>query len=61
MPIIHFNERCLIKFVNSFTNYLYSLHHKLDIIVISETWLNEYNKDLYFILDYNNINITRNQ
>ena len=58
--IIHFNARSLITNFNSITNYLYSLHHKFDIIVISETWLNEYNKDLYFILDYNNIHITRN-
>ena len=60
ISIIHFNARSLIKNFNSITNYLYSLHHKFDIIVISETWLNEYNKDLYFILDYNNIHITRN-
>ena len=60
ISIIHFNARSLINNFNSITNYLYSLHHKFDIIVISETWLNEYNKDLYFILDYNNIHITRN-
>ena len=60
ISIIHFNAR-LITFFNYIpTNYLYSLHHKFDIIVISETWLNEYNKYLYFILDYNNIHITRN-
>ena len=59
ISIIHFNARSLIKLFNSITNYLYSLHHKFDIIVISETWLNEYNKDLYFIVDYNNIHITR--
>ena len=28
-------------------------------VCISETWLNTYNKDLYFIEDYNNIHITR--
>ena len=40
-------------------NYLNSLNHKFNVIVISETWLNVYNKDLYFIEDYNNIHITR--
>ena len=58
--MIYFNARSLIQNVNSITNYLYSLHHKFDIIVKSETWLNEYNKDRYFILDYNNIHTTRN-
>ena len=57
--IIHFNARSLVKNYNEITNYLNSLNHKFNVIVISETWLNVYNKDLYFIEDYNNIHITR--
>ena len=57
--LIHFNARCLVKNYNEITNYLNSLNPKFNIIVISETWLNVYNKELYFIEDYNNIHITR--
>ena len=57
--IIYFNARSLVKNDNEITNYLNSLNHKFNVIVISETWLNVYNKYLYFIDDYNNMHITR--
>ena len=37
-----------------------SIEIKFNIIVISETWLQEYNKDLYQIENYNACHITRN-
>ena len=61
--IIHFNARSLVNNYNEITNYLNSLNRKFNVspivLVISETWLNAYNKDVYFIEDYNNIHITR--
>ena len=36
-----------------------SIEIKFNIIVISETWLQEYNKDLYKIENYNACHITR--
>ena len=57
--IIHFNARSLSKNINNITNYLDCIKLKFDIIVITETWLNEFNSNIHFIKGYNALHTTR--
>ena len=57
--IIHFNARSLFKNINNITNYLDCIKLKFDIIVIAETWLNEFNSNIHFIKGYNALHTTR--
>ena len=52
LSIIHANMRSVQKNLSDFENYLKLLHHSFSVIAISETWLHEYNKELYCIDGY---------
>ena len=49
ISIMHFNARSLSKNMNDITNYLDCITLKFDIIVITETWLNKFNSNVYFM------------
>ena len=51
--IFHVNVRSFVHNFDDIIMLLDSIEIKLNIIVISETWLQEYNKDLYQIESYN--------
>ena len=44
--------RSVPKNLSDFENYLKRLHHSFSVIAISETWLHDYNKELYCIDGY---------
>ena len=53
LSIIHFNARSLIKNFDNIKHYLLSTNNVYDVIVVTETWLKAYNKDLYLLDGYN--------
>lgn len=57
--LIHFNARSLVKNMNNISDYLQCIKFKFDIIIISETWLNKFNENLYNINNYNVAHTTR--
>ena len=60
LSIFHLNARSFVHNFDDIIMLLDSIEIKFNIIVISETWLQEYNKDLYQIENYNACHITRN-
>ena len=60
LSIFHLNARSFVHNFDEIIMLLDSIEIKFNIIVISETWLQEYNKDLYQIENYNACHITRN-
>ena len=52
LSIIHANMRSVQKNLSDFENYFKLLHHSFSVIAISETWLHDYNKELYCIDGY---------
>ena len=60
LSIFHLNARSFVHNFDDIIMLLDSIEIKFNIIVISETWLQEYNKYLYQIENYNACHITRN-
>ena len=60
LSIFHLNARSFVHNFDEIIMLLDSIEIKFNIIVISETWLQEYNKDLYQIEKYNAYHIARN-
>ena len=60
LSIFNLNARSFVHNFDEIIMLLDSIEIKFNIIVISETWLQEYNKDLYQIENYNACHITRN-
>ena len=60
LSIFNLNARSFVHNFDDIIMLLDSIEIKFNKIVISETWLREYNKDLYQIENYNACHITRN-
>ena len=60
LSLIHCNIRSARQNSADFSNFLYSLHHKFDIIALSETWLNSNNDSIIGFSEYSQVNIYRN-
>ena len=60
ISIIHINARSVIKHVDDIIFLLDECKFKFNIIVITETWFQEINKDIYTIDKYNSIHVVRN-
>ena len=58
--IIHINARSVIKHVDDIIFLLDEFTFKFNVIVITETWFREINKDIYTIYKYNSIHVVRN-
>ena len=57
--IIHMNARNIVCNFDAITTYLNSLSFNCSIIIISETWLKSYNKDIYELEYYNYVHTIR--
>ena len=57
--IIHMNARSILCNFDAITTFLNSLIFNFSIIVISETWLKSYNKDIYELEYYNSVHTLR--
>ena len=57
--LLHLNIRSIPKNIDEFLSYLHNLKFEFSIIGLSETWLHEFNQDLYFIEGYNHIHKVR--
>ena len=59
LNLIHFNIRSLSSKLSQIEIILASLNKLPDIIIFTETWLNEENKDTIPLRGYNNFDIVR--
>ena len=57
--ILHINARSFIHNIDDVILLLDSIETKFSIIVITETWLQNHNADIYTINNYNAIHTTR--
>ena len=55
--MLHLNTRSIVNKFDSFTQLIKSLNIPLDIIGVTETWLNDSNQDLFRLKNYNFINV----
>ena len=60
ISIIHINARSVIKHFDDIIFLLDECKFKFNVIVITETWFQEINKDIYTIDKYNSIHVVRN-
>ena len=60
LTLLHYNIRSLPKHYDDFSNYISYQNINFDIIVLSETFLNNHNKDNYPIPGYNGTHLVRN-
>ena len=60
LNIIHVNSRSLPKNSDNINSLIKSLHIQPDILVITETWLTDNNKQLYELTGYHSYHIVRN-
>ena len=56
---MHLNIRSIPSNLTKLIKYLSNLNANFDIIGISETWLNETNKDIYSLNGYNHVPLVR--
>lgn len=59
LNILHINSRSLSKNIDNISAFLSSLSTPPDILVFTETWLNDSNKHLYQLLGYNSHHLVR--
>ena len=59
MSLLHLNIRSVPKNLTNLLCYLENIELNFDIIGISENWLDNYNKDLYYIEGFDHINNVR--
>ena len=59
LSLMHLNIRSIPSNLTKLVQYLSNLNVNFDIIGISETWLNETNKDIYNLNGYNHVPLVR--
>ena len=59
LSLMHLNIRSIPSNLTKLVQYLSNLNVNFDIIGISETWLNETNKDIYNLNGYNHVSLVR--
>ena len=59
LSLMHLNIRSIPSNLTKLIQYLSNLNVNFDIIGISETWLNETNKDIYNLNGYNHVPLVR--
>lgn len=59
LSLFHLNIHSIPANLQSLEQYIESLNHVWSVIGISETWLNEYNSELYNIKGYNHVSNPR--
>ena len=57
--MIHLNIRSMINKFDSFKELIYSLNKLFQIIGLTETWLNQTNKDRFKLQNYDFVNVNR--
>ena len=57
--MLHLNTRSIVNKFDSFKELTKSLNIPLDIIGLTETWLNDTNEDLFKLENYDFINMNR--
>ena len=59
LSILNFNIRSISKNFDNFITFLNGFNVDFDILILTETWLNADNKDLFNIPNYNSYHATR--
>ena len=60
LSVLQLNGRSIVKNFDNLTLYLNFIHNIFDVISIFETWLNEFNMNLFELLGYTSFHTIRN-